>query len=165
MKLYHLLMITLSFMLGILVTVAFPTLIPHVHDMEHTEHSSSVHGWHGHDMEHYPEETDPDLPIPTIALDIEKDAMAWYNAYITTQNFTFIPEKASRTKAINNEWHGHIYVNDIKAGRVYGNAFHLPDSYFTPWENIVRFTLNAHTHGDWTRDGEIIEDEVVVVVK
>ncbi len=83
----------------------YPGLVPADHHnttevalQTHTQHNDDVHS-----MEHYPVEIDPLLPIPTVNISVQDDAMEGYNIYIDTKHFAFIPEKASHTAPIANE--------------------------------------------------------------
>ncbi len=106
-------------------------------------------------------EVDVSLPIPTVKLEATKDTKDGYNLQITTTNFTFTPEKAGLDKTAG-EGHAHIYINDEKLGRVYGEWFYLPSKYLKDGENKVEVTLNANDHSDWLYNGEHIASTVTV---
>lgn len=162
------LLIILAFGVGILVPIVNPNILPDHHSSEedsttHEDHEEESHA-SANSMKHDPIEVDPSLPIPSVTLNVQKDAMAWYNAFIRLENFVFIPEKASSTWPIENEWHAHLYVNEVKVGRVYGTAYHIPDSYFTLGaKNQVKVTLNAHNHSDRTKWWTPIQSTVDVL--
>ena len=75
---------------------------------------------------------------------------------MTLNNFKITPENAGKEN-INNEGHLHIYVNDIKVGRVYSNWYHVPGRFFNLQNNIVKVTLNANMHDDYVINGNPIE--------
>lgn len=85
-----------------------------------------------------------------------KGSMGEYNIEIATDHFTFTPEHID-ADPVENTGHAHVYVNDEKVGRVYGNWIYLPGKHFTSGENKVTVTLNANTHGAWTFSGAPIE--------
>jgi len=95
-------------------------------------------------------------PYPEISLDIEEDNIDGFNIYFTVNNFKITPENAGKEN-INNEGHLHIYVNDIKVGRVYSNWYHVPGRFFNLQNNIVKVTLNANMHDDYVINGNPIE--------
>lgn len=115
----------------------------------------------GHAMDHPSIEVTTDTPIPTVAIEALPDTKDGYNVHITTENFTFTPERVNETP-IPNEGHAHIFVNGIKISRVYGEWFYLPSSHFVSGENIIEVTLNANDHSDWLYNGEHISAQVTV---
>ena len=96
------------------------------------------------------------FPFPEISLNIEKDSMDGYNIHLILNNFTITPENAGKEN-IDNEGHLHLYVNDIKVGRVYSNWYHIPGRFFNLQSNIVKVTLNANMHDDYVINGNPIE--------
>ena len=135
--------ILLSVAAWFLIPLSFPDLIPHHHEQTHHEHPNKEH----HEHHHSNKEVDPTLPLPSVTLRTEKDLKGGYNIFIETEYFTFVPEKASTEHAVPNEWHAHLYVDHQKVGRVYGNAYHIPEQYFVQWqEHTISITLSAHTH-------------------
>ena len=161
--------VILAFFIGFSMQFVFPELhhakeqwIEHAHRDHHDEEN---HIDHHHEHIHEPIEVDPELPIPSVMLEVTKDMMWWYNVHVMTDHFTFTPELATVNGPIANEWHAHLYVNDVKVARVYSEWLHISDDSFVVGENTVRITLNSNNHSDWTKDGEVIGDEVVVVVE
>lgn len=100
-------------------------------------------------------EVDPSLPVPSVELTISPDALDGYNLHLVTENFTFTPEAAGR-EPVANTGHAHLYVNDVKVARIYGNWFYLSPTLLTPGENYVMVTLNANEHSDWVSKGNHI---------
>jgi uncharacterized membrane protein YvbJ len=125
---------------------------------EDHEHNDLPGMMHSHD----PIEVDPDLPVPAISIEVTEDAMAGVNVSISTENFTWAPEKASNTGPNPNEGHAHLYANGVKVGRVYGSHYHIGTEYLQRGDNEINVTLNANQHSDWTLDGEKIEDTVII---
>lgn len=109
-------------------------------------------------------EVSPDLPIPSIQMELAKDSKAGYNLSITTKNFTFTPEKVN-TEPVPGEGHAHIYIDGVKIARLYGTAFHIPTDSLSKGAHKVEVTLNANDHSDWVHDGEHIEATGTIVVE
>jgi hypothetical protein len=97
-------------------------------------------------------EVDRTLPLPAVAIELVPDSMSGYNLRMMTENFTFTPEGEGDAPK-PNEGHAHVYINDVKVGRAYGEWYHLPGSLFTPGKNTVMVTLNANEHSDWAYEG------------
>ncbi len=102
-------------------------------------------------------ETDPEKPIPSVSFELKEDAMSGYNVVISTENFTFTPERASELSQINNEGHAHIIVNGYKIDRLYGSYYHLKPNLLQPGENEITVSLNANDHADWTLDEKAVK--------
>jgi hypothetical protein len=93
---------------------------------------------------------------PSLSLNVYPDDISGYNIQFITENYTFMPELVN-TENIQNEGHGHIYINDQKVARIYGEWFHLDNHHLTDEENILRATLNAHDHSQWSINNNPIE--------
>lgn len=106
-------------------------------------------------------EVDPELPIPAVEVVATPDSKDGYNLKINVTNFTFTPEKVGMTNEFNTG-HAHIYINDEKLGRVYGEWFYLPSKYLKNGDNTVQITLNGNDHSDWLVDGKHVESTVTV---
>ena len=111
------------------------------------DHSQHVHG----DLEvlSFGENT----KIPSVSFKVMPDSMSGWNIHIETQNFRFTPENIN-SDAAANEGHAHIYVDGFKMARIYSNWYHLKK--LTPGEHIVRISLNANDHSNWSHQGEAI---------
>lgn len=115
---------------------------------------------HGHSHGHM-REAPADTPAPELALEAIVDPGDGYNLRLMVENFTFSPERTGiATEAV--EGHAHLYVNDVKIGRVYGAWLHLPDKLLMPGDNQVRVSLNDNTHRAWTIGGEPIQAILVL---
>jgi hypothetical protein len=101
------------------------------------------------------------VPVPTVSVVAIEDAKDGYNLHITTENYTFTPENVNE-ESVQNQGHGHIYVNDTKVSRLYGNWFNLPTSELQDGENLIKVTLNANDHSEWVKDGMHIFSTVAV---
>ena len=100
-------------------------------------------------------------PYPSVNLEIYEDNMDGYNLFIKLENFILTPMDVGK-KNKSNSGHIHLYVNDIKIGRVYSNWFHIPGRYFNLKENIIRITLNSNLHDSFAINGNPIELEIKV---
>ena len=100
-------------------------------------------------------------PYPSVNLEIYEDNMDGYNLFIKLENFILTPMDVGK-KNKSNSGHIHLYVNDIKIGRVYSNWFHIPGRYFNLKENIIRITLNSNLHDSFAINGNPIKSEIKV---
>ena len=100
-------------------------------------------------------------PYPSVNLKIYEDNMDGYNLFIKLENFILTPMDVGK-KNKSNSGHIHLYVNDIKIGRVYSNWFHIPGRYVNLKENIIRITLNSNLHDSFAINGNPIESEIKV---
>ena len=100
-------------------------------------------------------------PYPSVNLEIYEDNMDGYNLFIKLENFILTPMDVGK-KNKSNSGHIHLYVNDIKIGRVYSNWFHIPGRYFNLKENIIRISLNSNLHDSFAINGNPIESEIKV---
>jgi hypothetical protein len=114
---------------------------------------------YGSHHEHIPLEFPEDMPRPTLELEVFKDPMGGYNLHLITTNFKFTPENAGRTQVFG-EGHAHLYLNDEKIARVYGNWFYLPP--LPQGDYDVEVTLNGNGHEMLTWGGEPIGDAVTI---
>lgn len=103
-------------------------------------------------------------PVPKAELKISQDANSGYNIQIITDNFTFTPE-ASGSEPIANTGHAHLYVNDRKVARLYGDWYHLSEDKLTVGNNDIRVTLNANDHSEWAINGETISTSKSLIVE
>ena len=78
-----------------------------------------------------PREVTQGAPVPSLTHLMFPDVMDGYNVQILPVNFTFTPADINRGP-IDNEGHAHIYVNDVKIGRVYAPWVHLPAKLLRP---------------------------------
>ncbi|NNE88694.1 MAG: hypothetical protein HKN27_11505 [Silicimonas sp.] len=108
---------------------------------DHSEHLLEETGAVAHDHDKItvlPEGPD----APTLDVDVIKDGTGW-NLRVITTNFTMTPEKIG-TEHVPGEGHGHVYLNEIKQARLYGEWYHIdkvPDG-----DVALRVTLNSNDH-------------------
>ena len=124
---------------------------------DHMTHETNTYSHHAHDSIEVPEGT----PAPTLSIEALPDAKSGYNVRIETTNFEMLAENVNLNPT-PGEGHAHIYVNDEKISRVYGEWFHLDGKLFKAGENTIKVSLNANDHSQWSVGGESIEIEVVV---
>ena len=114
--------------------------------MDH-EHSKNVE-WEGDEQ-------------PSLYLSVQPyDSYGWVVIY-NANNFTFNAENAS-SQHIQGEGHGHLYVNDVKIARLYGEPYYLRN--LNMGANTIRITLNANNHLSYVFNGAAIEKNVEIVV-
>jgi hypothetical protein len=102
---------------------------------------------------------------PTIEIEVTADPKAGFNVRIITENFTWAPEHAS-LEHVGGEGHAHIYLADVKLGRVYGEWYHInPADFDIPAGNQeLVVTLNGNDHGSYLVDGEPVQASTTVRV-
>ena len=112
------------------------------------EHSKNVE-WEGDDQ-------------PSLYLSVQPyDSYGWVVIY-NANNFTFNAENAS-SQHIQGEGHGHLYVNDVKIARLYGEPYYLRD--LNMGANTIRITLNTNNHLSYVFNGAAIEKNVEIVIE
>ena len=115
--------------------------------IEHHDHSKNVE-WAG-------------VEFPTLDLRVERyDNSGWVVIY-KANNFNFSAENAS-SMHIAGEGHAHLYINDKKISRLYGEPYYIKD--LNIGVNVVKVTLNTNDHSSYVLRGVSIEKKVEVVV-
>ena len=100
--------------------------------------------------------------LPSLSLSVRPhDSYGWVVIY-NANNFTFNAENAS-SQHIQGEGHGHLYVNDVKIARLYGEPYYLRD--LNMGANTIRITLNANNHLSYVFNGAAIEKNVEILVE
>lgn len=115
-------------------------------------HMAMGHGGMMHDV--------TDAPAPTLALSVTADGDGW-TAQITTENFTFA-EELQDGDHVPGTGHGHIYVGDVKLGRVFSDSFAI--GALPKGEHQLRVTLNTNDHRAYAVDGQPIVAETIITV-
>lgn len=123
--------------------------------------SDHPHGEEDANM-HMHEKTEAPDPKPEVDLIIHKDPMGGYNAQVILTNFKFAPENVSKEN-INGQGHAHIYNNDIKINRIYGEWYNL--GKLPKGENEISVSLSTNNHKELTNNGELIVDSETIVVE
>ncbi len=134
--------------------------------------AGSSHGQHSHDQQshgaghthdhghHHAEiEVPAGAAVPGIDIVLHQDTVRGWNLEVITENFAFAPERINEPGEDVNEGHGHLYINDQRQTRVYGNWYFLGE--LEPGDT-VRVTLNTNDHADILHNGQRIEASAVV---
>jgi hypothetical protein len=118
--------------------------------------SGSGEHTHGHTAKHGEMREAPADSAPAISIEAIADPSDGYNLHLQVEGFAFSPRRTGhKTDAL--EGHAHLYVNDVKIGRVYGPWLHLPAKLLAPGTNLVRVSLNDNTHSPLALDGQPLE--------
>ena len=72
-----------------------------------------------------PIEVDHGGPVPAVEVEVLQDPISGWNARIDLQNFTTSPAHAGGDISNNNEGLVYLFVDGKRAGRLYGEWFHL----------------------------------------
>jgi hypothetical protein len=107
-----------------------------------------------------PLEVPAGVPVPDVDIDVTADPRSGWNLRVRTENFTFAPWNASR-EVVWGEGHAHLYIDEVKIGRLYGEWYHI--AKLDVGTHDVRVTLNANNHSDLAKDGQVIADTATVV--
>lgn len=75
---------------------------------------------------------------------------------VETTNWQWAPERAS-SDHVDGEGHAHVYLDGVKLGRLYGEAYHIGD--VCSGEHTIQVTLNSNDHSDLHVDGQPIMAE------
>jgi len=95
---------------------------------------------------------------PTVALSASANEMGWKIA-IAVENFRFAKDLVDGDH-VSGTGHGHIYLNGLKLGRLFSDAYQigsLPNG-----KHIVRVTLNSNDHRTYMQDGKPITASVEI---
>lgn len=133
-----------------------------VRRVAHQAHHHHGHGHHGHGHDHHHGTIESETPM-RVSIEVLADAKSGYNLTITTEGFTWAPERAS-TAHVPGEGHGHLYINGAKVARLYGPHFHIPSELLRAGPNEITVTLNANSHEDYVYQGELVAATAVVTV-
>ncbi len=93
-------------------------------------------------------------PAPSVEITVTDDPESGFNLHAVPSNYVLTPENVNG-KNIDGEGHMHIYVDGEKLTRLYGEWFHLPDT-FGPGDHEVRVELSANNHAPLAIDGELV---------
>lgn len=96
----------------------------------------------------------PAAGAPAVELDAQPDPHGGWNLHLATERFTFTPPDQSGGQARAGQGHAHVYVDEEKFSRAYGEWFFLPAEAVGEGEHTVLVTLNAHDHTVWAAAGE-----------
>ncbi|SFS21421.1 hypothetical protein [Yoonia litorea] len=92
-----------------------------------------------------------ELPVPELAVDLQKDPSSGHNLILTADGFVMTPEDTNGPVEAGTG-HGHMFVNGVNVGRLYGNYHHfnnLPEGDVT-----IHIYLGGNDHRIWVANGE-----------
>lgn len=112
--------------------------------------------------EHPPVELTAPTPIPTVTLTVQQDPIDGWNLHLATTNFRFSPDGVGGPP-VPGEGHAHLYLNDEKIARLYGNWYHIPA--LPPGTYTLRVTLHANNHGMFLHEGAPIADTYLLTIE
>ncbi|WP_271078511.1 hypothetical protein [Aurantiacibacter sp. MUD61] len=107
------------------------------------------------------EEVVSDPGAPKVTLMVNPDAASGFNLHMLTENFTVSAENAGGAH-VPGEGHLHVYINDVKAARVYGEWHYLPK--LAGGTHTIKVALFTNDHRPYVKDGTPVESEVEVIV-
>jgi hypothetical protein len=123
----------------------------------HIERETSTDD-NGH-MHGKPMEVPDGVPVPAVEIEVTEDPKSGWNLHVQTTNFRFAPKNASTGK-VWGEGHAHLYIDDVKIGRLYTEWYHIGD--LDKGDHTVRVTLNTNDHMDMAVDGVMVADSVTI---
>jgi hypothetical protein len=105
-------------------------------------------------MQHGKLEIPDGKAVPTVDLEVFPDEMGGWNVQVKTSNFQFAPENLDKS-SLPSEGHAHLYLNNKKLTRLYGNWHYLGN--LPAGFHSVMVTLNTNRHEDLFHKGKRIE--------
>jgi len=96
---------------------------------------------------------------PRVSLRVYEDAIDGWNIHITTERFQLKPEKIN-SDPVEGEGHAHLYIDEQKVARLYGNWYHVPA--LTPGRHSIKVQLNGHDHATLANGKNPIEIITIV---
>lgn len=96
---------------------------------------------------------------PLVDLQVFPLSDGTYNVRIQTLNFRFAPHKVG-SEPVPGEGHAHLYIDDTKIARIYGEWYHLealPEA-----AQMISVGLYANNHQPLAVDGLPLTDEVII---
>ncbi|MEX0661620.1 MAG: hypothetical protein WEA58_09335 [Balneolaceae bacterium] len=100
--------------------------------------------------------------IPSIKLQITEDELNGWNLRIETEEFKFTPQ-VSGSEHKMGEGHAHLYINNRKTDRIYGEWYHIYE--LPPGSYTIRVVLNTNNHKEYRVNSEVISDEIELTVE
>ncbi|WP_394811254.1 hypothetical protein [Streptomyces xanthii] len=93
---------------------------------------------------------------PSVDLEVRPDSADGWNVRLDVSDFRFTPDSVGGG-ALPGRGHAHLYLDDHKIARVYGEWYHLPESAVPKGTHRLTARLYADDHTVWAVDGEPIE--------
>ncbi len=106
-------------------------------------------------------EIPPGKPVPQVDLVVYQDTMKGWNLELKLTNFKFAPETVNQSSN-PYEGHAHLYINDKKITRIYGNWYYLGS--LEPGSNKITVSLNTNKHEDLVSNSQMIMDTEIIEV-
>lgn len=91
-----------------------------------------------------------DLPVPTLALDLQPDPASGHNLILTADGFEMTPEDTNGA-VVAGTGHGHMFVNGQNIGRMYAKRHHLIS--LPKGEVTIHVYLGGNDHKVWVANG------------
>ena len=120
---------------------------------------SAEHSTDGQDHD-VPYHVPADEPQPALSASLVEEPSGGWILSLDVSNFTF-DESAADGPHTAGVGHGHLYVDGVKVGRVYGTRHPLD---LTPGPHTIRITLNTNDHRAYHVDGAIVAVELDVEI-
>ena len=98
---------------------------------------------------------------PTLETVVYADPVSGWNLNIKTSNFTFDAAAAGRDN-VEGTGHAHVYLNDVKLGRIYGDWYHIAS--LPKGRNKISVSLYANDQSGLTVGGIKITSNTNVTV-
>ncbi|MFI7010963.1 hypothetical protein [Streptomyces sp. NPDC050145] len=98
---------------------------------------------------------------PSVELEVRPDSSDGWNVRLDVSDFRFTPDSVGGG-ALPGRGHAHLYLDDRKIARVYGEWFHLPESAVPKGTHRLTARLYADDHTVWAVDGEPVESSADV---
>lgn len=141
---------------GVLVT---PRIVQSHHTQPQTISSADQSQTQHH--HHKQLEISANQATPTIELVVHPDQVQGWNLELKVTNFNFAPAQVNAASK-TSEGHAHLYINDKKVTRLYGNWYYL--SELPSGSNTLKVTLNSNGHESLVHRGQPISDTEVIQV-
>ena len=116
-------------------------------------------GAHGHD-EMAPHEVE-EASAPTVSIEATEDPKSGWNLRFPTDGIELSAAAAS-TEHVDGQGHMHLLIDGVKAGRIYGEWWHLAS--LTEGEHEISIELNGNDHAPYAVGGEIIAATTTISV-
>lgn len=99
-------------------------------------------------------------PFPTLALSVTPNDQGW-TAQIDAKDFTF-SEEMQDGDHVRGTGHGHIYVGDMKLGRLFSESYTI--GALPKGQHQLRVTLNTNDHRAYVVEGKPVSAEAIITV-
>ena len=122
------------------------------HEANHTAHR--LHS-------HPPLEVSSWVAKPSVSISAFEDTTTrGWTFKIDTSNFAFTPENVNQDNQ-PNQGHAHLFVDGVKAARVYSRWVYLDQ--LAPGERSISVTLNSNQHEELFYGDQQIKSEISIV--